>query len=387
MKTIVLLTNILTPYRIYFYDLLSIYFKEEGIDFKVIVTSKTEPNRNWNYQDFERDYTILSDGKILQLPNNIFIHINFNIKKLLETLQPDIVISAGTYLYPALWTTLYNRRKLKYQVYYWSEAHLYEERNYSKMKFYLREKIRDFIFKKFDGFWYGGKLSLEFINKYSNKSAIKIFVPNLIDNDYFKTSLQFNDNDKIALRIKYGVPDNRIIMICPARLTWVKGQLEFLKSFKYSIYKDKYFILFVGEGNMMNEISEFAKDMSCVKFLGYKDQNEMVELFSISTILLLPSLSDPNPLTSIEALWCGLSFLVSSNVGNYPEVVKEGENGFVFDYKNKISLDNALYNFSKWDNSNFNDAFKVTFKIANSIYDSQIASKRIVKELIFKSQL
>jgi glycosyltransferase involved in cell wall biosynthesis len=387
MKKFVLLTNILTPYRIYFYDLLSIYFKEEGVDFNVIVTSKTEPNRNWNYPDFERDYTILSDGKIVQLPNNIFIHLNFNIKKLLEKLQPDIVISAGTYLYPALWTTLYNRRKLKYKVYYWSEAHLYEERNYSKTKIYLREKIRNFIFKKFDGFWFGGKLSLEFINKYSNNSAIKIFVPNLIDNDYFKTSLQFKDNDKIALRKKYGVPDDKIIMICPARLTWVKGQLEFLRSFKDSIHKDKYFILFVGEGDMMSEIIEFSKDISCVQFLGYKNQNEIVELYSISTILLLPSLSDPNPLTCIEALWCGLSILVSSNVGNYPEVVEEGENGFVFDYKNQISLENALYNFSIWDDSKFNNAFKVTFKIANSIYDSQIASKRIVKELIFKSQL
>jgi glycosyltransferase involved in cell wall biosynthesis len=387
MKKIVLLTNILTPYRIYFYDLLSIYFKEEDVEFRVIVTSKTEPNRNWNYRDFEREYTILSDGKIIQLPNNIFIHINFNIKKILENYQPEIVISAGTYLYPALWTTLYNRKKLKYKVYYWSEAHLYEERNYSKIKIFLRENIRSFIFKKFDGFWYGGKLSLEFINKYSNESSIKIFVPNLIDNDYFKTSMQFNDKYKIAFKIKYGVPDNKIIMICPARLTWVKGQLEFLKSFKYSIYKDKYFILFVGEGDMMSEIIEFTKDMSGVKFLGYKNQNEIVELYSISNILLLPSLSDPNPLTCIEALWCGLSILVSRNVGNYPEVVEEGQNGFVFDYKNKNSLENALYNFSKWNYLNFYNASKATHKIANSIYDSRIATKRIVKELIFKSQL
>lgn len=387
MKKILLLTNILTPYRIYFYDLLSKNFKEENIDFKVIVTSKTEPNRNWYYKDFERDYTILSDGKILKLPNNIFIHLNFDITNLLEKYGPDIVISAGTYLYPALWTVLHNRKKLKYKVYYWSEAHLYEERNYSPVKIYLREKIRQFIFKKFDGFWYGGKLSLEFINKYCNKKSIKIFVPNLIDNNFFNTSFLFDSNDKIDFRKKYGVPDNKIIMICPARLTWVKGQLEFLKIFKTSPHKDKFFILFVGDGDMMTEIIDFANDLNCVKFLGYRNQDEILELYSLSNILLLPSLSDPNPLTCIEALWCGLSILVSKNVGNYPEVVEEGKNGFVFDYKNIDTLDSALYNLSKWDFLMFDRSSKVTFNIANSIYDSQISSKRIVNELISKIQL
>lgn len=386
MKSVVLLTNILTPYRIFFYDLLSKNFKEKNIDFKVIVTAKTEPNRNWYYNNFEREYTVLSDGKLIKFPNNIFIHVNFDIKKLLQKYKPDVVISAGTYLYPALWTVLLNRKKFKYEVYYWSEAHLYEERNYSKLKLFIRENIRHFIFKKFNGFWFGGQLSLEFIEKYGNDKTQKIFVPNLIDNNFYNTSVKFSEEDKIILRKKYNVPNNQMVMICPARLTWVKGQLEFLKKVdKSSSFKD-YLILFVGEGDMMNEIMEFANDLDNVKFLGFKSQNEILELYSISNILLLPSLSDPNPLTCIEALWCGLSILVSKNVGNYPEVVKEGENGFVFDYKDIDSLNKSLFEMSKWDDLALNNGSKVSLDIAKSIFDSEISTKRIVNEMIFKIQ-
>jgi glycosyltransferase involved in cell wall biosynthesis len=382
MNKVILLTNILTPYRVYFYDLLYKEFKSNKIEFKVLVTGKSEPNRNWNYDDLKREYTILMYGKILILPDNIFIHINFGIKKYIVDEKPNLIISAGSYLYPALWTVLRCKKKLNFSVFYWNESHLNEQRKYGTLKLLFREKIRSFIFKKFDGFWYGGLLSLEFINKYSNDFSIKIFVPNLVDDKFYISSVTFTNEIKQEIKIKYNIESSKIIVICPARITWVKGQLDFLKLFFKSNFNLFFLVLFVGDGDLENELKNLSVDNNNVKFLGSRNQSEMLELYSVSNLFLLPSLSDANPLTCIESLWSGLPLLISKNVGNYPEVVNIGENGFVFDYNDSNSLDNILKKIVNKDKLWFRNASNESLRIANKFYNSEKSTVRIIKETI-----
>jgi glycosyltransferase involved in cell wall biosynthesis len=95
----------------------------------------------------------------------------------------------------------------------------------------LRESIRNYIFKKFDGFWYAGQLSLNLIEKYGSKDAAKIFVPNIIDNRLYNSVTLKTDAEKDAVRAEYNIDKNKTVLFCPARLTWVKGQYDFIKIF------------------------------------------------------------------------------------------------------------------------------------------------------------
>jgi len=102
---IVLVTNIPTPYRNPVYDLLSKY---KNIDFNVIYCSNIEYNRSWklNLTELKHKYMILSKKKNLR-------HFNFNIFKILNHKQPDIVITSGfniTMLVAFFWTFL-NKKK------------------------------------------------------------------------------------------------------------------------------------------------------------------------------------------------------------------------------------------------------------------------------------
>ena len=119
-----------------------------------------------------------------------------------------------------------------------------------------------------------------------------------------------------------------------------------------------------------------------VRLLGFQQQDHIMELYAISDFFILPSLSDPNPLTCIEALWSGLPLLVSTHVGNYPEVVQEGLNGYVFDYSNPqraINQIECLLNSSmEWREK----ATRVSLEIAKSIYNSENVVKRFVDNLI-----
>ena len=386
MKRIVLLTNILTPYRSYFYNLLYGEFINRGIDFKVIVTAESEPNRNWMYDDLKTNFTILSKGKVIKLPNNIFIHLNRNFSSLLRDLRPDLIISAGTYLYPALWSVLFNRKKMGYKVIYWNESHNHEYRNYSFIKLKLRENIRRLIFKKFDGFFYSGEWSLELIKQYCNKKSKFIFVPNLIDEAKYCEVDKFSLRHKQNIRKKYQIKEDTIVLVCPARLTAVKGQLNFLQAFKECDNKSNFTILLCGDGDASNEIANLIESNNNwnIKLLGYKNQDEIIDLYSISDFFLLPSLSDPSPLTCIEALWCGLPLIVSDHVGNAPEALHHNINGFIFsfdkigDIKQLMLHVESCYKNKEW----LMNASETSLSIAREIYASRKNTRRIVNELL-----
>ena len=59
---IAFLTNILTPYRCYFYDQLYNALKREKDDMKVFVMTGALPLRPWTYDSLKREYTTLLKG-------------------------------------------------------------------------------------------------------------------------------------------------------------------------------------------------------------------------------------------------------------------------------------------------------------------------------------
>lgn len=378
---LIVYTNILTPYRKYFFDILSQKCREKGIFFKVLLMTETEPNRNWKYDDLKTDYTILLKNRSYDF-NGIYIHYNPNLKEVIKDLNPTHIVCAGSYLCPGVNTILNMKKKYNFETYFWSESHLLEEKNNSKIKIIIREHIRNYIYKKFDGFWYAGKLSLDFVEKYANKKFKKIFVPNLVNNDIFDYHL-FSDSIKNDVIEKYGLNNCKHIIICPARLTKVKGIDKFLDLISLSKYRKEISIIIPGNGELENEIKRKAKQYEIdVRILGFLDQNEVAKLYSISNFFLMPSLSDPNPLTCIEALWEGLPLIVSEHVGNYKEVVKENVNGFIFKYNDDIKkIDLILEKVIHWTDEDYKKAKLYSYTLARKNYLAESVIERICIEM------
>lgn len=385
VNTVVLITNILTPYRAFFYDALYDTFLKRSIDFHVCVCARTEKGRNWFYEDFERKYTKLLPYKSLSFKNRIFLHFNRGLKKLYKQLNPDIIICGGTYLAPSVWETIWLNKKLGAQLYYWSESHLNEKRNYNKAIICVRDLVRKLIYTKMDGFWYSGKLSQEFIIKYCSKDISMIFVPNLVDNSVFEKVKLISNDEQNQIKARYCIEKDKIIFVIPARLTAVKGIIEFLELLDKAISKDKMKVLIVGDGELKNDIVEKIKALhleKSVKLLGYKNQNEMLHIYAVSDFFLLPSVSDPNPLSVIEACWCSLPLLISEHCGNYYEIVKDGENGFVFSYSDKK---NVIELIEKCANSSVNwrkKAGQISYSIVNDIYNPSKTINRVIDEMV-----
>lgn len=378
---VVLLTNIMTPYRRFFYDQLYLEMKERGINFYIVLMADTEPNRNWKYDEYKTDYSILLPHKTITICG-VFIHLNSGIKKLYKELRPDIVICAGSYMYPALWRTLQLKKSMGYKTYYWSESHLSEVRNYGSMKLKIREYIRQKVIGAFDGFWYAGKFSREFIDCYAKKNAKYVFVPNLINTSKFGAQ-NYSQEHIDAIKKNYGLDSNKLVLMTPARLSAVKGLMEFLRLYQQVKNKEKVTYLIAGDGELKEEIELFCeKNNLDVRLLGYKSEIEMLDLYAITDIFVLPSLSDPNPLTCIEACWSKLPLLVSRHVGNYPEIIQFGKNGYVFEYENTADSISIIEELVEKDKNWRKEAGEISAHIANELYNPDLCVKRIVSEII-----
>ena len=79
----------------------------------------------------------------------------------------------------------------------------------------------------------------------------------------------------------------------------------------------------------------------------------MQELYNMANVFVLPSFSDPSPLSMVEALKMHLPILCSTHCGNHFEVVLEGKNGYCFnpfdvqDIKEKF--EKMLYSREQWE--------------------------------------
>jgi len=73
-----------------------------------------------------------------------------------------------------------------------------------------------------------------------------------------------------------------------------------------------------------NGVEEFCS------FLGVITEDEKRELFKKATIFLLPSYAEGQPIAILEAMAAGLP-VISTAVGSIPEVIKDGENGFLIE--------------------------------------------------------
>lgn len=375
-RNIIILTNIMTPYRKFFYDRLYEEFNKENYILTVVLMANTEDSRHWDYNDLKTNYTYKLEGKTKKICN-IEIHINKSLKPLYNELKPACVICGGSYLFPAVWETIKLQKKYGYVLFEWSESHLNEKRDYNRFKLRVRDIMRKKIIGKFNYFWNPGKFAMEFVKKYSPLSKC-LYVPNLIDNTKFNIANKVKE-DRYD---KYCLSHTKKNYITPARLIPVKGILEFLSLYKNCDTENSRYII-VGDGELKEKIEEYITQNNLDVFLiGYRDENEMSELYSLCDGFILPSLSDANPLTCVEALWNGLPLLVSTHVGNYPEVIKSNQNGYVFSYENSKEAIKIIDEYLKKDEEWHENAKKVSLDIAKKMYNPDIIIPKVVKETI-----
>ena len=315
---IVILTNIPTPYRTAFFNKLSAELEENCMSLTVLYCAKTEPRRHWKFLDSEQryNYKFLS-GKTVEIKST-YLHLNFEVLKVLRFLRPSHLILAGAWNTPTMLLALYGYKKECIKL-FWSEGHKSAERHSN----FVVRLFRRLIYQKFDAYLVPNNTSKMYVLELIRDSAGKVgFLPNTIDENFYSV----NSIDEITnLRRKYNLSMNARCIVLVATLTHRKGIMEFVRV--YATIKKKlthqYNIIIVGTGDDRIKISEFIKDKGLieVKLLGHLDKREVRELLKLSDVFALPTRLDPNPLTPIEACFMQTPLLLSRWAGNYEELL------------------------------------------------------------------
>jgi glycosyltransferase involved in cell wall biosynthesis len=112
---------------------------------------------------------------------------------------------------------------------------------------------------------------------------------------------------------------------------------------------------FVGQGPLRPALEARTRDLgltSCVEFTDWLSTKEdLAELYRASRVLVCASYNEGGPRVTCEAMACGTP-VVSTPIGVMPDLVRDGENGWLFDFDapslaeklRAALLDPALYN-------------------------------------------
>jgi len=138
------------------------------------------------------------------------------------------------------------------------------------------------------------------------------------------------DGDPAEVRRRHGIGADRFVVGWFGRMTAVKRTDDLLTTL--AVLRERgvdALLLLVGDGDDRERLEQQAHDLglarSCL-FLGY--QQDVAPWYAVCDAVILTSASEGTPVTIIEALAAGRA-VVSTRVGGVPDVVDDGETGFL----------------------------------------------------------
>jgi len=224
-----------------------------------------------------------------------------------------------------------------------------------------------FIFPRGGGILkkYSEKKDLPLWVTFSFKPAEKIFCQGILMQNLARKVLQRPTSQTVVIpnwtaspsllsigeEKKYSTDNNKIVkLIFVGWLEKEKGIFELLETINNIKTKYRLQLYIAGDGTARKEVEHFVKKnnlSAIVTLLGWIDEEMLLEKYKEADVFVLPSWKEGLPNVLIEAMATGLCVIVS-NVGNIPDVIQSGKNGFLIppmDVKNlNITLSEVLDN-------------------------------------------
>jgi glycosyltransferase involved in cell wall biosynthesis len=159
-----------------------------------------------------------------------------------------------------------------------------------------------------------------------------VYLPNSVDTSLFKSGKQKEEN----------------MILFVGRISQGKGLHILLKSLQH--LKESIRLIIIGppdwDVNYYQCILKMVEDENRkgkheIKYLGSKEQSELVEWYQKASLLVLPSFIEGFPVTILEALSCETP-VIATPVGGIPEIIKNHKTGLLIPTGDSIRLAEAI---------------------------------------------
>jgi glycosyltransferase involved in cell wall biosynthesis len=211
--------------------------------------------------------------------------------------------------------------------------HLLSE-TFSRNLFFDSTKFNNFFYKIVNSFYnlvdlvlcpsiYG----LKTLRKYGLKPRALV-LSNGIELSKFNPNLDHAQFDR-----EFGLNEENKKVLYVGRLMEEKGLDVLLRA--YSIVEAKMpdtNLIIVGKGHLQASLEDQASKLGLenVIFTGFISDSLLKQAYASSDLFVLPSYAEIQPLVLLEALAMGLP-AIGTNVGGVPEMIIEGQNGYVLE--------------------------------------------------------
>ncbi|RZS96982.1 glycosyltransferase family 4 protein [Cecembia calidifontis] len=252
--------------------------------------------------------------------------------KKLDDLEPDYII-AGPPVFSAGALSLRWAKKNQVKIMIFDDAnHSFYKRNF------LVNFIKKRIFLQSDAFLIPSHDYDDEYLKWGVKKSSLYYGLSCINNARFSNSVPYKKRDNIILFV--------------GRLVPIKNLQRLLGAWEIVLKNNsQYKLVLIGEGPEMQDLMNIVSDRKLlnVDFVGKKSNEELANILNNSKLLVLPSISESWGLVVNEAMASGLPVLSSKNVNAAHTLIKEGENGFVFDPYSEKEIAYYLNKFLELD--------------------------------------
>jgi len=229
---------------------------------------------------------------------------------------------------------------------FWCESNIIGRRPRGRVS----NQLKRLLLSRYDGYLVPGGRAREYVCtlRPAAKHQPFLLLPNVVDEARFKTARSWPADRKAEARRRWGIPPHTRVLLFVGRLDARKGVHRVLAAIAGRIERPLTVVI-AGEGPLQDEVAAYTRSAGNVqaKLVGYQEQHAICELLALSDGFVLASLWDASPLALVEAATAGLPLLCSDRVGNCPDVVTEGSNGWTFDTTNPESILAAVMAFAE----------------------------------------
>lgn len=311
------------------------------------------------------------------------LHFNYLLLNHIRKEKPDLIISGG------VWSSI-NAILLiifsKIPIIGWDETNRFDFGSVKKSFIFIKRTLVN----RLNFFAVPGKESILFYKELmpDKKFEKKIFLklPNLVDERLFTQINKLTNNEKAKVAEKYNLPIDKKIIYWPARFIKDKGIEKFIQNLELKHLKN-WIIIILGNGPLQKNIEGliiskgFEEHIFLLNTLPYE---EAIKFYQLADMLIMPSLSDSNPLSLVEAIHSSLPLLISNRVGNMHEVLIEGENGVSidpYDLKSTVAGIEIMFNKTLEELKSMGEKSK---EIANKNFDTNNTVSQFFDDLTQK---
>jgi glycosyltransferase involved in cell wall biosynthesis len=248
------------------------------------------------------------------------------------------------YAHQAMLRAVAAARSLGIKVLMRGESHHGSESRFALTQM-LKRRMLPALLRRVDACLPIGARNRDYYLGYGVPEAKLFAMPYAVDNEFFRAGAEAARAGREHLRGELGLAPGRPIVLFASKLQPRKRAGDLIEAWATLQSPPRPYLLIVGDGEERAALEARAHQLGldgAVRFLGFRNQTELPRLYDLCDVFVLPSDAEPWGLVLNEVMNAAKPIIASDAVGAAPDLVIEGNNGFVYPLGDIGALSRAL---------------------------------------------